>query len=78
MTKARQNCTANNRKKVDIAQLNAQLKEEMDKYRINKGGNSMEDEDEEAERKKREEFKKKRAQHYNEFQMIQKMKQNDW
>lgn len=60
LTKARQNCTANNRKKVDIAQLNAQLKEEMDKYRINKG-NSMEDEDEEAERKKRQDFKKKRA-----------------
>ena len=38
----------------------------------------MEDEEEEAARKKQEEFKKKRAQHYNEYQMIQKMKGNDW
>ena len=52
MTKARQNCTANNRKKVDIAQLNAQLKEEMEKYRVSQG--EMEDEEEEAKRKKQE------------------------
>ena len=53
MTKARQNCTANNRKKVDIAQLNAQLKEEMDKYRVSQG--EMEDEEEEEAKRKKQE-----------------------
>lgn len=38
-------------------------------------GNEMEDEKEEEERKRRsEEFKRKRAQHYNEFKSMQKNK----
>lgn len=57
---------------MNIAELNQKLKEELKQYQE---GGEMEDEEEEAARKKREEFRKKRAQHYNEFQMIQQMRQ---
>lgn len=71
LSKAKANSQANYHKKVNINELNARLKEELDKFHDK---NEMQDEEEEAARKKREEFKKKRAQHYNEFKMIQKMK----
>lgn len=67
---------ANAQKRINIAELNAKLKVEMEKY--GKEGLEMQDEQEEANRKKREEFKKKRAAHYNQFKLIQQAKQNKW
>lgn len=73
--KAKMNSNVNCHKRLNIAELNAKLKEELDQF--HQGGDMKDEEEEEAQRKK-EEFKKKRAQHYNEFKLIQKMKQQRW
>ncbi len=51
------NCNLNGHKKLNIAELNAKLKKELDEYR---GGEEMKDEEEEERERRKEEFKKKR------------------
>jgi protein phosphatase inhibitor 2 len=64
--------------KIDLAALNAQLKVELAKYKVENSGVKQEETETEEERKKKEEFKKKRAAHYNEFKMIQLSQNNKW
>lgn len=79
LSRAKQNRAANCHKKINIEELNAKLKSELEQFRgNNEDENGMQDEDEELRKKKKEQFKKMRAQHYNQFKLIQKMKQNNW
>ncbi|CAD8124375.1 unnamed protein product [Paramecium sonneborni] len=55
------------KKKLDIEELNKRLKEDLERERKNMDEDSSEEEDK---RKKHEEFVKKRKQHYNEKKLI--------
>ncbi len=61
LQRAKQNSKANCPKRLNIAELNARLAQEMSRPHPD----TMEDEEEEASRKRAEEFKRKRNQHYN-------------
>lgn len=75
LEKAKRNSESNAHKKINLSELNAKLEEELKRSRQE---GAMQDEDEQAQRKKREDFKKKRANHYNQFKAIQQMRQNRW